>query len=71
MYEFESSRLTNIHTHPLMPGAVFGYNEKCSFGILAFDTTLPDPTVTYRIVNIDNETVYAFVVRKSQLTHGK
>jgi len=71
LYEFESSRLTNIHTHPLMPGAVFGYNEKCSFGVLAFDTTLPDPTVSYRIVNIDNETVYAFVVKKSQLTHGK
>jgi alkaline phosphatase D len=69
LYEFESSRLTNIHTHPVMPGSLFGYNNKCSFGLIAFDTTASDPTVTYRIVNIDNEVIHALVLRKSQLTH--
>jgi alkaline phosphatase D len=68
LHEFESSRLTNIHTHGIMPGSLFGYNRKCSFGTLSFDTTLPDPTVTYRIVNIDNEVMYTLVVRRSQLT---
>ncbi len=67
LYEFESSRLTNIHTHPVMPGSLFGYNEKCSFGHLAFDTTGDDPTLTYRIVNIDNEVIHTFAVRRTHL----
>jgi alkaline phosphatase D len=69
LYEFESSRLTNIHTHKIMPGSLFGYNEKCSFGMLQFDTTLPDPQVTYKIINIDKEVIYTFSIKKSQLTH--
>jgi alkaline phosphatase D len=71
LYEFESSRLTNIHTHPVMKGSLFGYNEKCSFGLLSFDTTTPDPEIVYRIINIDNEAVYTFRLKKSQLTHTK
>jgi alkaline phosphatase D len=71
LYEFESSRLTNIHTHGIMPGSLFGYNEKCSFGLLSFDTTQPDPTVTYRIVNIDNEVIHTLQIKRSQLTHAK
>lgn len=71
LYEFESSRLTNIHTHKVMPGSLFGYNEKCSFGLLVFDTTRPDPQVTYRIINIDNEIIHEFSLGKSQLTHDR
>lgn len=71
LYEFESSRLTNVHTHKIMPGSLFGYNKKCSFGLLMFDTTRPDPQVTYRIINIDNEIVHEFSLRKSQLTHDR
>ena len=67
-YEFESSRLTNIHTHEVMEKSIFGYNEKCSFGVLAFDTTKPDPECTYKIVNIDGEEIYDFTIRKSQLS---
>jgi len=69
LYEFESSRLTNIHTHGIMPGSLFGYNKKCSFGLLSFDTTASDPTVTYRVINIDSAVMHTLVVRKSQLTH--
>lgn len=69
LYEFESSRLTNIHTHGLIPGAIFGYNEKCSFGMLNFDTTLPDPQLTYEIINIDNELIHTLTLRKSRLSH--
>ena len=68
-YEFESSRLTNIHTHDLVPGALFGYNEKCSFGLFTFDTTIPDPEITFQIVNIDNEVIYTLSLKKSQLMH--
>jgi alkaline phosphatase D len=63
-----SSRLTNVHTHKLLPGALFGYNEKCAFGLLAFDTTLPDPEVRYDVVTIDGEVVRSLTLKKSQLT---
>ena len=69
LFEFESSRLTNIHTHRIMPGSLFGYNAKCSFGQLTFDTTRPDPEVTYRIYNIDDELIHTHVVKKSQISH--
>jgi alkaline phosphatase D len=69
LYEFESSRLTNIHTHPIMPGSLFGYNKTCSFGHLTFDTTKTDPTVTYRVITIDNEVVHTLTLSRSQLTH--
>ncbi len=64
LYEFESSRLTNIHTHGLIPAAIFGYNEKCSFGMLSFDTTLTDPQITYQIVNIDDGVIHALKLNK-------
>ena len=66
-YEFESSKLTNLHTHSLMPGALFGYNEKCSFGILKFDTRKPDPQVSYEVRNIDNELIDKLTLQQSRL----
>ncbi|MHC4309175.1 MAG: alkaline phosphatase D family protein [Planctomycetota bacterium] len=71
LYEFESSKLTNIHTHRLIPDALFGYNKKCSFGLLEFNTGLSDPRVTYQIISIDNEVIHTFSLLKSQLTHKK
>jgi len=67
LYEFESSRLTNIHRHGAVKGNLFSYNATCSFGKLTFDTTVDDPTVTYEIVTIDNMCVFTFSVRRSQL----
>ena len=69
LYEFESSRLTNQHVHELMPNALFGYNEKQSFGLLTFDTTLPDPTVTYQIISIDDELIHSLTIKKSEISH--
>jgi len=69
LYEFESSRLTNLHTHGPQPGCLFSYNQKCSFGQLTFDTTKPDPEVTYRIYNIDDELIHAHVVKLSEISH--
>ena len=71
LYEFENARLTNIHYHKTMPGALFSYNAKCVFARLLFDTTAPDPEVTYRIVTIDDEPVYSLTLKKSQLTHTR
>ncbi len=67
-YEFESSRLTNVHYHQVMEGAAFGYNQKPSFGLLTFDTAREDPQVTYEIVSIDNETVFTFTLPLSRLS---
>ncbi|HKJ67086.1 MAG TPA: hypothetical protein VKA68_03965, partial [bacterium] len=67
LYEFESSRLTNIHFHQLIPGRIFGYNEQPSFGIVSFDTTEEDPSVSYEIYNIDNELIHKLTLRKSQI----
>jgi alkaline phosphatase D len=71
LYEFESSRLTNIHTHGIMKGCLYGYNKTCSFGLLGFDTTKQDPEVTYRIGTIDGKIVHTFTLKKSQLTHSR
>ncbi len=67
LYEFMSSRLTNIHTHKVMEQSMFGYNSKCSFGLLSFDTTLKDPSLTYHIHSIDDEPVHQHTLRLSQL----
>jgi alkaline phosphatase D len=67
-YDLMSSRLTNTETHELMPGALFGYNAKCSFGLLTLDTLRNDPQITYDVVNIDGETVNSLTIHKSELT---
>jgi alkaline phosphatase D len=69
LYEFMSSRLTNQHYHPLESGALFGYNEKPSFGKLTFNTKISDPSVTYDIYNIDNEKIHSMTLTKSMLLH--
>ena len=74
LYEVMSSRLTNVHTHDLLQSAkgskfIMGYNEKCSFGLLNFDTTKDDPEVEYSIVSIDDEVIDRRVIRLSQLSH--
>jgi alkaline phosphatase D len=71
LYDLMSARLTNIETHELMPGALFAYNEKCSFGLLTFDTTEKDPTAKYDIVNIDGETVHSLTIKCSELSKSK
>lgn len=67
-YEFQSSKLTNIHTHDVIKGSLFGYNKKCSFGLLTFDTTAADPQVTYNVINIDDATVHSITIKRSELS---
>ena len=59
--------MTNIHTHPVEPGALFSYNLKDSFGLLAFETAREDPRVTYQIYSIDDELVETLVIRHADL----
>lgn len=67
LYEFSSSKLTNLHTHEIVPGPLFSYNEKCSFGLLTFDTTRDDPEVTFKIISIDNEIIHILKVKRSEI----
>ena len=69
LYEFNSSRLTNQHVHKEMKEAVFSYNKKQSFGTIDIDTTLDDPTITYRIVSIDGEELHRLTVWRSELVN--
>ncbi len=69
LYEFNSSRLTNLHVHKTMEkaGALFSYNAEQSFGLVEFDTTAPDPTVKYTVVTIDGERVNELTVTREEL----
>ncbi|MEE3371878.1 MAG: alkaline phosphatase D family protein [Planctomycetota bacterium] len=69
LYEFESSRLTNRHTHAVVktPGLIWGYNKTCSFAQMQFDTTRPDPQVTFTAIAIDGQEMYTHRLLRSQL----
>jgi len=69
LYEFSSSRLTNQHFHELMPNALFGYNEKQSFGFLTFDTTKEESGVSFQIYSIDNELIHSLKVKLSEISY--
>lgn len=71
LYDFMSSKLTNVHTHRVMPGSLFGYNKTCSFGQLDFDTSRDDPQVTYRVFSIENEEIHRITLYLSQLSYKK
>ena len=68
MWEFETSKLTNIHTHPTRRQAVFSYNKGNFFGELSFDLTAADPTVTFKCIGIDGKEIYTQTVKLSELT---
>ncbi len=67
LYEFESSKLTNNHTHKTKDEALFSYNKGNFFGQIVFDLEKDDPTLTFNCVAIDGETVHSFPVKRSQL----
>ncbi len=67
LYEFETSKLTNNHTHGTKKEALFSYNKGNFFGTLDFDLTPRDPTVTFRCITIDGKQVYELPLKRSQL----
>jgi len=71
LYDAMSSRLTQNMSNSLREGAMFGYNEKCSFGLLAFDTEKVDPELTFDIVNIEDEVIHTLKLKKSQLSFSR
>jgi len=67
LYEFETSKITNDHTHPTKKEAIFSYNEGNFFGLLRFDTTKEDPEVVFECVTMEDEKVYELKVKRSAL----
>ena len=68
LYEFETSKLTNNHTHGTKKEAIFSYNKGNFFGLLDFDLTKKDPEMTFRCITMEDEEVYNLTLRKSQLS---
>ena len=71
LYEFETSKLTNNHTHGTKKEALFSYNKGNFFGLLRFDLTRQDPTVTFECITIDGQVVHRFPLKRSQLEGPK
>jgi len=67
LYEFETSKLTNNHTHGTKKQALFSYNQGNFYGLLRFDLTQPDPTMTFQCITIDGKPVHSFPLKRSQL----
>jgi len=67
LYEFETSKLTNKHTHGTRKQAIFSYNRGNFFGMLNFDFTKSDPEMTFQCITIDKESVYSLTLKRSQL----
>ena len=70
LYEFETSKLTNNHTHGTKKEAIFSYNKGNFFGLLDFDLTKNDPEMTFRCITMEDKEVYSLTLRKSQLSHS-
>ncbi len=67
LYEFETSKLTNNHTHGTKKQAIFSYNKGNFFAMLTFDTKKEDPEISVRCITIDGETVHTMTLKRSEL----
>lgn len=69
LYELESSKLVNTHTHDRMDDSecILSYNKKCSFGKIIFKTNVEKPYLTYEIWNIDNEKMETYQINLDEL----
>lgn len=73
LYEFESSKLTNRHTHPVVktPGLVWGHSKTCSYALMKFNTKAADPIVRFEAITIDGEVLHTHDLKLSTITRSK
>lgn len=73
LYEFESSKLTNRHTHSVIktPGLVWGYNKTCSYALMKFNTKAADPTVRFEAITIDGKVLHTHDLKLSTTTRSE
>jgi alkaline phosphatase D len=67
LYEFETSRLTNNHSHRTREKAIWSYNRGNFFGMLDFNLEPDDPTVTFRCITAEDEEPYSLTLKRSDL----
>jgi len=72
LYEFESSKLTNIHTHGgNKHKTLFTRSKGNFFGLLTFDTTPADPTVTFQVVDVGGKVLHTHRIALSEISFRK
>lgn len=75
LFEFEVGTLGGVPGPPAMvkdcPEQIFGYegNGTIAFGEFIIDTSLDDPTVTFRLIHESGKVLEKHVLTHSQLTH--
>ena len=71
-YEFEVASLGGRRgppvTDPEWTTQLYGIAEKYAFGEFDIDATLPDPEVTFRLIQDDGEELYTLTLKRSELT---
>jgi len=50
---------------------LYGFAGTYAFGEFSIDATLPDPEVTFRLIQDDGMELYQLTLKRSQLTQGK
>jgi len=73
-YEFEAASLGGITgppaTNPKWETQLYGINGKYAFGEFTFNTTLKDPTVTFKLIGEEGNVLYELTLKRSELTPG-
>jgi len=74
-YEFEAASLGGREGPPVKKPEwttqLYGFAGKYAFGEFSIDATLPDPEVTFRLIQDDGTELYQLRLKRSQLTPGK
>ena len=70
-YEFEAGSLGGRTGPPPTKSEwttqLYGISGRYAFGEFSFDSTLPDPEVTFRLIGDDGEGIYNLTLKRSQL----
>lgn len=73
-YEFEAgslgARVGPPATKPEWSTQLYGIDGKFAFGEFTFDTSLADPTVTFKLIEEDGEVIYDQTLKRSELLPG-
>lgn len=71
-YEFEAASLGGRKgppiTDPEWTSQLYGFAEVYAFGEFTIDATLPDPEVTFRLIQDDGTELYTLTLKRSRLT---
>ncbi len=74
-YEFEAGSLGGRKgpptKHPDWKTQLYGIASQYAFGEFSINATLPDPEVTFRLIQDSGKVIYAITLKRSQLTPGK